>query len=325
MMRKCRIKSFKNELICKSREAMLSAVQIFNNPLIQFKSEIFIVLIVISWTYLLHAYYKKNKIDYRYTDEKLSTGNRKRYKKTPKGKYRYWELAKCLSYEECPLEKGTRENLRFLLDIRNEIEHIMTTRIDNKISDKFQACCINYNRCIKEIFGKKYGIDKYLSFSLQFSTISKDQEDMLLSLNDLPENIEAVISDYDKIKYDQCFSYKVYFQRVLVNHDKQANEVINFLKPTDTNNDKIKNYVIKEREKKKYTPKMIVNKMKEEGYKNFSIYKHTKLWKEKQAKGNKKYGVFLYGYEDKKNWVWYESWVDVVREWCKSNEIEIKE
>lgn len=33
-----KLKSFKEELLIKSREAMLSAVQIFNNPNIHFKS-----------------------------------------------------------------------------------------------------------------------------------------------------------------------------------------------------------------------------------------------------------------------------------------------
>jgi hypothetical protein len=48
--------SEKRDLILKAREAMLSAVQIFNNPLITFKTESFIVLSVIAWTYLLHAH-----------------------------------------------------------------------------------------------------------------------------------------------------------------------------------------------------------------------------------------------------------------------------
>ena len=58
--------SYATELIKKSQEAALSAISIFNNPNITFKSETFIVLMIISWTYLLHAYYKKNNIDYRY-------------------------------------------------------------------------------------------------------------------------------------------------------------------------------------------------------------------------------------------------------------------
>jgi hypothetical protein len=42
-----RIHSVKNELIEKSKEAILSAVQIFNNPNINFKAESFIILNII--------------------------------------------------------------------------------------------------------------------------------------------------------------------------------------------------------------------------------------------------------------------------------------
>ena len=65
--------SFKIQLIKKSRESALSAVQIFNNPNILFKSETYIVLMIIAWTYLLHAYFKDKKIDYRYIDKNKST------------------------------------------------------------------------------------------------------------------------------------------------------------------------------------------------------------------------------------------------------------
>lgn len=60
------------ELITKAKEAALQAVQVFNSPIYLFKAESFCVLMIIAWTYLLHAYYKKNKIDYRYfsIDEK---------------------------------------------------------------------------------------------------------------------------------------------------------------------------------------------------------------------------------------------------------------
>ena len=56
----------KHELLIKSREAMLAAVQIYNNPQITFKSEIFISMAIISWTYLMHTYYANKGIDYRY-------------------------------------------------------------------------------------------------------------------------------------------------------------------------------------------------------------------------------------------------------------------
>ena len=47
------VHSIKTELLTKSREAMLSAVGIYNNPNIKFKSETFIVLAIIAWTYLM--------------------------------------------------------------------------------------------------------------------------------------------------------------------------------------------------------------------------------------------------------------------------------
>ena len=51
-----RVGSVKQELLQKSKEAALSAVQIFNNPNISFKAETYIVLMIIAWTYLLHAF-----------------------------------------------------------------------------------------------------------------------------------------------------------------------------------------------------------------------------------------------------------------------------
>jgi hypothetical protein len=60
--RKRSVGTIKGELISKSREAALSAIKIFNDPLIAFKSEAFIVLMVIAWTYMLHAYYRSKNV-----------------------------------------------------------------------------------------------------------------------------------------------------------------------------------------------------------------------------------------------------------------------
>ena len=63
-------RSVANELLDKSKEAMISAVQIYNNPLIRFKSEMFIITAIISWTYLMHAYYRKNGVEYKILSSK---------------------------------------------------------------------------------------------------------------------------------------------------------------------------------------------------------------------------------------------------------------
>ena len=54
---------------------MLSAVQIYNNPLIGFKTESFIVLSLIAWTYLLHAYYVRRKLSTATTSKRSNGEN----------------------------------------------------------------------------------------------------------------------------------------------------------------------------------------------------------------------------------------------------------
>ena len=53
-----------------------------------------------------------------------------------------------------------------------------------------------------------------------------------------------------------------------------------------------------------------------EGYPRFSIYYHTLLWKSLDAKNPANgYGTVVAG----KNWLWYERWIDAVREHCRKN------
>jgi len=214
-----------------------------------------------------------------------------------------------------------------LLCIRHEIEHRMTSRIDNEISGKFQACCLNYNRCIKDLFGEKYGIDKYLSFSLQFSTISIEQKDRLLSESNLPKNIVGAINSFEDKLSNEVFnhpnySYRVIFTQKIVNHKNQADEVIEFVRSDSPLGENINSVYIQEKEKKKYKPQMIVDLMNKEGYVKFVMQHHTNLWRKLKTRGNPKYGVYLY--EGKDDWDWYENWVDIVRQWCKENEEILK-
>lgn len=58
-----KVGSIKAELVAKSREAALSAIRVFNDPMTKFKSESFFVLMMIAWTYLLHAHYRHKRID----------------------------------------------------------------------------------------------------------------------------------------------------------------------------------------------------------------------------------------------------------------------
>ena len=322
-MTKKRVGSIKNELAIKSREAMLSAVEIYNNPNIQFKSETFIILAIIAWTYLLHSYYRSKHIDYTY--HKINDKGRKKYDKTNYGARKYWELERCLNYDECPLDNSVKENLKFLIGIRHEIEHQMTTKIDDALSAKFQACCINYNEAAITLLGKQYQISHQLSFSLQFASLSESQKEFLADVKGLPKNIKTFITEFDEkleddVYNDPHYSYRVLFFQKVANRKGQADRVIEFLPPDSPLAAELnKEYVvIKDREKPKYLPKDIIQMMKNEGFTKINQYHFKLVWKDKiQKKVNSPYGCFVAG----STWYWYENFIPLVREYCEKNNL----
>lgn len=319
-----KVASVKNELLQKSRESVLTAVQIFNNPNVQFKSESFIVLAIIAWTYLLHAYYRSQRIEYRYFQ---IIGSRRKFDMTKQGAHKYWELERCLNDDKSPIDHITASNLRFLIGLRHEIEHQMTTRIDDLLSARFQACCLNYNHYLKELFPKQEGIEKYLAFSLQFSSLSEKQIDQLSEYKDLPKNISSYIEDFDQSLdeadfNDSKFSYRVLFVPKTANRKGQADRVIEFVDPkSDIAKGLSKEYwAIKDREKPKYLPSRICKDMQALGFKRFTQHHHTLLWKAENAKDpNKGYGIQV-----ENTWYWYDSWVDFVRNHCEQNSVNFK-
>ena len=312
------VSSIKKELLKKSREAALAAVQIFNNPNITFKSETYVVLMVIAWTYLLHAFYRNKKIDYRH----FKQGHKKKqFDRTKSGAYKHWELEMCLDDKQCPLDSTMVKNLKFLIGLRHEIEHQMTTRIDDHLSARFQACCINYHETVKLLFGEKYGIAKHLAISLQFSSLGREQADALHQHKGLPPNIKSYILGFDGALTAAEFgspkyAYRVIFVPKTANHPNQADQVITFVKP-DSEIAKTVNAqytVIKEMERPKFLPSEIVSKMKSEGFARFGIHHHTDLWKTKKAKD----AEIKFGIQIAKTWYWYENWVEEVRKHCQT-------
>lgn len=309
--------SIKDELIKKSKEAMMSAIQIYNNPLINFKSEIFIVTSVISWTYLMHAYYRSIKEDYRYY---RMQGKRKRYDRTKHNAYKYWDLERCLNDKKCPLDRGTVLNLKFLIGIRHEIEHQRTDKIDDYIGAKLQACALNYNRELVKLFGEKHSIQSQLSLAIQLTPLDPVQEEQLRKEADnlkysniinFVTEFEAQLSE-EELKL-QSYAYRVVYVPISVNRANQADKAVEFIKADSEDAKNVEKVLIRGVEKPKYLPGQIVKIMNDEGYKSFSMHYHTKLWQSKDARNPKhNYGVFV-----AKQWYWYENWLDIVRKYCE--------
>ena len=312
------IGSFRQELVSKSREAALTGIRVFNDPQVAFKSETFIVLMVIAWTYLLHAHYRGKGVEYRY----FRLGPRRRvFDRTKHGAYRYWELERCLNEKDSPIDHDTANNLRCLIGLRHEIEHQMTRSLDSYLSGRYQACALNYNGYLKKLFGRRFAIDQQLTYSIQFMELAEEQITGPRPEANIPERLRVYLAEFDaSLTHEEYnnprYSYRLLFKRKLVNRPGQADRVVEFIDPaSDLAKTIDKEYwVKKEVERPKFRAKDVVAAVRKAGFRRFGIFReHLDMWRAEDAKNPAKgYGIDVQG-----TWYWYQSWVDRCVLLCK--------
>lgn len=293
------------QLVQKAGEAMKCAVAIFNNPTIRWKSEIFIVNAVIAWTYLFHAYYRIKEVDYRYKkDGDLIL--------TDEGRPKHWELTKCLNAHECPLPQAVKSNLFYLIAVRNEIEHRLSDNVDSFLEPKLQACALNFNNWMCSWFGSEYSIAEDLAFAIQFAEISLKSHREVVGDKGLPEIIQTVNTLIEngmtEEEYnDPQYSYRVFVVPRTINNSKKADQAVIYAEQGST-----VEMAVREVERQKYTASQIVEKIKEFGFNEFSLYGKggfVEIWKEMDGKNPQKgLGVAIAGV-----WYWYERMVEEVK------------
>lgn len=300
-----------DELLIKAREAMIAAIHTYNGAGLTFRAELFIVTAVIAWTYLLHAFFKREGIDYRHRE-------RGQVKKTHRGADKYLELGACLRHARSPATEGMKNNLEFLLEIRHEIEHRSTNRIDDQLSSKLQACCINFNSALKDWFGPQFSLEKRLPIALQFVTFDVDQRAALKRASDLPAHIESSIDAFEEqlteAQYaDPAYRYRAVFVPVVKQRLSAADVAVEFIPPGSEIAERA-NVFLREVDRSRYTPTQVVELIKQGGFPRFRLFDHTKLWKALDAK-NPGAGWGTTG--DYGNWVWYDRWLERVRAHCE--------
>jgi hypothetical protein len=197
----------------------------------------------------------------------------------------------------------------------------MSPVLDQFVSARYQACCLNYNRSLKRLFGDRHGIDQHLSYSIQFAAISREQL-TAPSHADLPASVRSYIARFDSELTEaelnsERFAFRMLFVPKLVGKPGQADEVIEFIRPDSEVAQAVnREYVaLKEVERPKFLPNQIVQRMHDEGFPRFNMHHHTQLWKAMDAKREGRgFGVSIAG-----AWFWYEPWVELVLKHCQEN------
>ena len=296
---------------------MLNAIGGYNSPRTLFRTECFIVLAIIAWTYLLHWHYGKVGVDYRSRKDDGSLVV------TKHGAVKHWELETCLAQAVCPNDPATVANLRFLIAIRHEIEHQMTRRVDDTLSAKVQASVLNFNAALVRLCGERTRLDRDVSIAVQLSGIDREQRNMLLRDMDLPPSFVAAHAAFVRDLPEDIMRNKRYAWRVMMVHRNTnskgaADEMVEFVKPGSETEGEIHRVLVKEMEKRKYRPSDIVAEAVARGFGKFKMHHHTVLVRERKAKDKTlPYGAYVDIGE--KDWRWYGGWLDEVIDRCEQN------
>lgn len=296
---------YKDQRLIKAREAMISAVQIFNSPNMLFKTEIFSVLANIAWTYLLHQKIEENK------KGASVLGNGKSI-----------SVNELLQKQICPIDaEPVKENLIQVIKIRDSVEHIYHPDIDKCFGMVFQACCINFNYYLTKWFGKHLSLENELSLALQFVGLKKEQF-IELEGKDYPPELLCILHDIENNPYKEstAFVAKVFY--TLESTSKTSSD-IHHLIDYDSLPDGVTPDVVAIRKvsRTKLTQAQVIKLMHKKGYPKFSSYEHQLFWqsKWKNADVRKKKASGVYG-EDFNGWGWFEDkWMPEVTKYCESS------
>ena len=127
-----------NNMLNKSKESFLLAIEIYNKPTINIRTEGFVFFICNAWELLIKSYLVKNGTSIHYKDKK----NKNRTISITEA------LRKVMTNEKDP----TRINLEAVIGIRNTATHMVIPEYATLFHEIFTACSINYVRKLYDYF-----------------------------------------------------------------------------------------------------------------------------------------------------------------------------
>jgi hypothetical protein len=233
------------ELLEKSKESCILAVDVYNKPRTSFRSGAYVVFMIIAWTSLFHAIFERDKVNYYYKKEPDS-----RFYKKIDGDKMAWEVKECAKYyfkDSNNINKPIKKNLELFIPLRNKIEHRLLPELDETLFGECQALLHNFEYILDEEFGEDHCVNESLVFSLQFAHwYPKSEGVQKNSPKDLVK-FKNYIEDYreglDKEVYsDPRYSFKVYLIPKIVNNPNKADCAMEFIKFDSSNPEEMKNY-----------------------------------------------------------------------------------
>ncbi len=297
------LNQYDDERLVRAREAMILAVQIFNSAALKFKTEVFTVLANVAWTYLLHEHYDRKGVRL-VTDDGRSL-----------------LLGQMLNWNDCPLSEDVKRNLKAMKTLRDKVEHLILGQADRKWSPLFQACCLNFDKAICQLFGPQMTLSNDLSLALQFAKMNIEQLATAASY-DVPAHIEAIDAQITEgMTLEQLNSTEFQF-RVIYSLDaaSKSQAHFQFVNPDSAEGKEIHNVLSRKvaaDDLYPLKPKVVVSAVEERAGVAFTSTDHTKACRlyrvrpkagaVKPAMTDKRYCIYHAAHRD---YTYSHEWVD---------------
>ena len=295
---------------------MTLAVQVFNSAGLKFKTEVFAVMANIAWTYLLNEHYQRNGVNIVGADGRSLL------------------LSQMVERHDCPLSTGIKNNLRSMKLIRDDVEHLILKKTDLKWQGLYQACCLNFEKTLCELFGERLSLAHELSFALQFTKTDFEQ---IAQLNkfEIPAHIEALDARRIEGMTEEQLNDLEYQFRVIYTFDSasKSKSHIQFVNPDSDEGKEIRTVLVKTKtsdELYPFKPGVIPAMISEQTGQRFTSHTHTQAWKLYQARPNgnsrepattnKEYCIFHAAHKD---YTYSQAWVEFLVE-CVNNPDEFQ-
>lgn len=170
-----------NQLIEKSKEAFIMAIELYNKPTIKYRVEGFAIFICNAWELMLKAHMiEKNGQSSIY------------FQDNPE---RTLPLSDCIKKVFTNDKDPLRINLEKIIELRNTSTHFITEEYEMVYVPLFQACVLNFN-------------DKILDFHNIDMTTIIPQNFLTLSVSMHSLNESEIMAKYPEIVSKKLFAFK---------------------------------------------------------------------------------------------------------------------
>lgn len=275
-------------LLDKAIESAYLAIDVYNRPQTKFRTEGYLVLMIIAWTSLLHSIFEEHGLDYYYKDKNgnfiIIDGERKS-----------WELEECVKHYS-KLSEATKKNIEFCILLRNKIEHRFVPDVDLLVCSECHSLLYNFEKILTLEYGNGYSISDDLYMPIQLTKVnlegelnakrkfhSEHFEEIKTFVNTFRDSLANEI--YNNLEY----SFKVYLIPKTVNRENKSDMAIEFINFNPLDMEKNQDYmnavaIIKEKtiqvaNQGKYKPSVVVDMVNKVSVNKININFHTQAWK----------------------------------------------